>query len=72
MRVAANDEAVPFVKKNKDLLAKFVVTADPTIRCGEEVLIVDEQDSFLNYGTSVLAVPEMLDFDRGVAVRVRR
>lgn len=72
MRVVSGDEAVPFVRQNKDLLAKFVIKADPAIRCGEEVLIVDEQDSFLNYGKSVLSVPEMLDFNRGVAVRVRR
>jgi 7-cyano-7-deazaguanine tRNA-ribosyltransferase len=72
MRVEASDEAVPFVKQNKDLLAKFVIKADPLIRCGEEVLIVDEQDSYLNYGKSMLSVPEMLDFERGVAVRVRR
>ncbi|MFW9777333.1 MAG: tRNA guanosine(15) transglycosylase TgtA [Candidatus Heimdallarchaeota archaeon] len=72
MRVEASDEAVPFVKQNKDLLAKFVIKADPMIRCGEEVLIVNKQGSFLNYGKSVLSVPEMLDFNRGVAVRVRR
>ncbi|UCE13074.1 MAG: tRNA guanosine(15) transglycosylase TgtA [Candidatus Heimdallarchaeota archaeon] len=72
LRVVAADECLPFIAKNKDLLAKFVLDVDPEIRCGEEVFIIDENDSFLNFGKSILAAPEMIAFNRGVAVHVRR
>ncbi len=71
LRVVATNESVPFVVQKKDLLAKFVRSVDPEIRCGDEVLIIDETDNFLNFGKSVLSASEMIDFDRGVAVRGR-
>ena len=71
-RVIAAEESIAFVLDNKDLLAKFVTNADPAIRPGEEVLIVDNNDVFLNFGTSVLSTQEMFDFKRGIAVQVRR
>jgi len=70
-RVIADNESIPYVIKNKDLLAKFVKNVDFEIRCGDEVLITDENDKFLNFGKAVLSAPEMMAFDRGVAVRVR-
>jgi 7-cyano-7-deazaguanine tRNA-ribosyltransferase len=72
LRVVATSEIIPFIVSKKDLLAKFVLDVDPEIRCGEEVFIVDDNDSFLSFGKSVLAASEMVDFDRGVAVHVRR
>ncbi|MFX0050881.1 MAG: tRNA guanosine(15) transglycosylase TgtA [Candidatus Hermodarchaeota archaeon] len=72
MRVVAMEESIPFIIKNKDLLAKFVHDVDSDIRCGEEVFIIDKNDTFLNSGTSVLSALEMIEFNRGVAVRVRR
>ncbi|WP_455463613.1 PUA domain-containing protein, partial [Candidatus Hodarchaeum mangrovi] len=71
-RVIAAEESIPFILNNKDMLAKFVTDADPMIRPGEEVLIVDQNDVFLNFGTSILSAQEMLDFERGIAVQVRR
>ena len=70
-RVIADNESIPYVLKNKDLLAKFVKNVDFEIRCGDEVLITDENDRFINFGKAVLAAPEMIAFDRGVAVQVR-
>ncbi|UCG02632.1 MAG: tRNA guanosine(15) transglycosylase TgtA [Candidatus Heimdallarchaeota archaeon] len=72
LRVVAKSESIPYISRNKDLLAKFVLNVDSEIRCGEEVFIVDEKDSFLNFGKSLLSAPEMIAFNRGVAVRVRR
>lgn len=72
LRVVAMKESIPYISNKKDLLAKFVLNVDPEIRCGEEVFIVDENDSFLSFGKSILAAQEMIAFDRGVAVRVRR
>jgi 7-cyano-7-deazaguanine tRNA-ribosyltransferase len=71
LRVVASSDSVPFIVQKKDLLAKFVEKVDPEIRCGEEVLIIDKTDRFLNFGKSILSAFEMIDFDRGVAVRGR-
>ncbi len=72
LRVVAASESIPYIANNKDLLARFVQDVDPEILCGEEVFIVDKNDTFLNFGKSGLAAPEMIAFNRGVAVHVRR
>ncbi|MFX1515278.1 MAG: tRNA guanosine(15) transglycosylase TgtA [Promethearchaeota archaeon] len=71
LRVVAKSECIPYISKNRDLLAKFVLDCDSEIRCGEEVFIVDENDSFLNCGKTILSASEMIAFQRGVAVQVR-
>jgi conserved protein with predicted RNA binding PUA domain len=72
LRVVASDDAVPFVAKGGNLFAKHVVSVDPEIRAGEEVLVVDSQDRLLATGTSVLAPEEMLQIKRGLAVSARK
>ncbi len=72
LRVVASEDSVPFVAENKDLLAKFVIDVDPKIRCGEEVFVVDENKNFINSGSAHLSAKEMIDFDHGIAVRIRR
>jgi predicted RNA-binding protein (TIGR00451 family) len=70
-RVVAESESIPFILKNKDLLARFVQDVDPEVRSGEEVIIVDKHDNYINFGKSILSAIEMIEFDRGVAVQVR-
>lgn len=70
-RVVMNGDAVPFVSKGKTAFAKHVVFADPVIRAGQEVLVVDENDNLIATGKAVLSAPEMLAFKKGVAVDVR-
>ena len=70
-RVVVNSDAAPFVAKGKNAFAKHVVDADPDIRAGEEVLVVDEKDSLLATGKAVLCALEMTAFKKGVAVEVR-
>jgi uncharacterized protein with predicted RNA binding PUA domain len=72
LSVVASNDTIPYVSKNKDLLAKFVENVDPDIKCGEEVFIVDESGNFLNSGSAHLSAAEMLQFNHGIAVRVRR
>ncbi len=71
LRVVAKEESLPFLMQNKDLLAKFVKDADSDIKCGEEVFVTDDNDSFINFGKAVLSAEEMKAFNRGVAVHVR-
>jgi 7-cyano-7-deazaguanine tRNA-ribosyltransferase len=72
LRVVVADEAVPFVRKGRDVFAKHVVEADPEIRPAEEVLVVDQRDRLLATGRAVLTGEEMKTFKVGVAVKVRR
>ncbi len=72
LRVVASDDSIPFVSRNKDLLARFVKNVDPEIKCGEEVFIVDDKGNFINSGRAHLSASEMIQFNNGIAVRVRR
>ncbi len=72
LRVTASGDAVPFVIKGGNLFARHVVSSDPDIRAGEEVLVVDANDQLLATGKAVLAPEEMLAMKRGVAVLIRR
>jgi uncharacterized protein with predicted RNA binding PUA domain len=72
LRVVVSAEAAPFVAKGGNVFAKHVLSADPGIRAGEEVLVVDGQDCLLATGKAILAPEEMLQIRRGVAVRTRK
>ncbi len=72
LRVVASEDAAPFVAKGGNLFAKHVLSVDPQIRAGEEVLVVDSQDQLLATGTTVLAPEEMMQIKRGIAVAARK
>jgi uncharacterized protein with predicted RNA binding PUA domain len=72
LRVVVEKNAAPFIAKGKTVFAKHVVAADPEIRPGEEVLVVDETDRLLATGKAILSGEEMIAFDAGVAVKTRR
>ena len=71
-RVVASNDAAPFVAMGGNIFAKHVLSVDPEIRAGEEVLVVDSSDSLLATGTAVLAPEEMLQIKRGLAVQTRK
>ena len=70
-RVVVNNDAAPFVAKGKTAFSRHVVTVDPEIRAGQEVLIVDENDRLLATGKTVLSALEMQAFKKGIAVDIR-
>ncbi|HHF55700.1 MAG TPA: tRNA guanosine(15) transglycosylase TgtA [Thermoplasmatales archaeon] len=71
MRVVVGDEAEPFIKEGRNVFAKFVVDACREIRPYDEVLIVSKEDELLAVGQCLMNRDEMLDFERGVAVKTR-
>ncbi len=71
LRVVIDSEAIPFVSEGKSVFAKFVREIDMDLRAGDEVLVVDENDNLIRTGTLVLSPQECLDFERGIAVRIR-
>ena len=69
--VKIDDEVREFVAGGKSALAKFVREAGNDLRAGEEVLVTDEGAELLGVGRALLSGPEMIVFDRGVAVNIR-
>jgi 7-cyano-7-deazaguanine tRNA-ribosyltransferase len=72
LRVIVDDDAAPFARDGKSQFAQFVVDADEDIRPGDEVLVVDQADRLLAVGRALLNRREMLSFQKGVAVKVRK
>jgi len=72
MRVVVTCDAVPFVSEGKTAFARHITDADPAIRSGDEVLVVDKDDTLLATGQAKLCASEMLAFERGAGVDVRR
>ncbi len=72
LRVIVDDEASKFVSRGKDVFAKFILQADKEIRPKEEVIVVNQNDELLGVGKAVLNGEEMLVFNRGVAVNLRK
>jgi len=71
-RVVIRDDVAEFVAQGKNTFAKHVVSADPRIRAGDEVLVVSGDDRLVACGTAMLSGEEMLAFNYGVAVKVRQ
>jgi len=59
------------VAEGRNVFAKHVVEADPEIRSGDEVIVVDERDILVAVGKAVLSGEEMVAFSRGIAVKTR-
>jgi len=70
-RVVVAKEAAPLVAEGRSVFAKHVLQVDLRLRAGDEVLVVDEDDTLLAVGKAQLCPEEMLDLTRGVAVRTR-
>jgi predicted RNA-binding protein (TIGR00451 family) len=66
------DEAAPFVENGRTVFARHVTEADKEIRPAEEILIVDGRDRLLASGKALLNGEEMVAFNVGIAVKVRR
>lgn len=70
-RVVVGDESEPFVRDGKNVFNKFVAVVDEQVRGGDEVAVVHEQGDVLAVGRAELDAQAMLDFESGMAVRVR-
>jgi conserved protein with predicted RNA binding PUA domain len=71
-RVMVAGDVAEFIRQGKNTFAKHVIAADPAIRAGDEVMVVDREDQLLATGSAVLSGGEMLLFNYGVAVKVRQ
>ncbi|NLI62937.1 MAG: pseudouridine synthase [Methanosarcinaceae archaeon] len=71
LRVSVADEAVPFVSGGKTAFAKHVLSVDPKLRAGEEIIVTDKNDNLIATGQLLLAPEEIINIKHGPAVRVR-
>lgn len=72
LRVVIDESVVEFVEKGKNAMAKHVTAADAEIRAGDDVLVVTPADDLVATGSAALSGEEMLAFNYGVAVNVRK
>ncbi len=70
-RVVVDKSVQEFARDGKSVYAKFVIDCDRELRPYEEVLVVNEDDELLAYGTTILNGRELMEFNYGVAVNVR-
>jgi len=72
LRVVVGAESAPYVREGRNAFAKFVRDVDPAIRPGDEVLVVEDgSDDLLGIGRAELSGDGMLDFETGMAVKIR-
>jgi predicted RNA-binding protein (TIGR00451 family) len=71
LRVTVTDDSVPFNREGKSVFAHFVTDCDPDIIPGDEVMVVDREDTLVAVGQAVMGAREMMDFQSGMAVDVR-
>lgn len=66
------DEVSEFVSQGRNVFAKHVVDAADGIRPGDEVVVLNSKKEVLAVGRALLSGEEMLAFQVGVAVKIRR
>lgn len=71
LRAIVEENVAEVVAEGRNVFAKHVVEADPEIRSGDEVIVVDERDILVAVGKAVLSGEEMVAFSRGIAVKTR-
>jgi 7-cyano-7-deazaguanine tRNA-ribosyltransferase len=71
-RVVVNEEQEKFVLQKRSVLAKFVLDADPVLRPGDYVLIVNRSDELLALGQMIVPARIIKDLERGFAVETKK
>ena len=70
-RISVSEESAEFNRKGFNVFFKFILSADPGIVAGNEVLVTDHSGELLAVGRANVPGREMMSYRRGVAVRVR-
>lgn len=72
LRVVVPEEVAKYVTLGRTVFCKHVVEADPEIRAGDEVVVVDTDGNLVAIGRAVLGGREILSKKAGKAVKVRK
>ncbi len=71
-RVVVQNDISDFIREGKSVFSKHVINIDYNLNIGDEVFIVDEQDSLLAIGKLFLPSQDIMQFKDGCAVKVRK
>ena len=69
--VVVNDDAVPFVRKGRNVFHGFVLASDPWLRPGEACLICSTNGELIGHGVSCSTSVELATMRKGVAIKTR-
>ncbi|NVM28417.1 MAG: hypothetical protein HWN65_06210 [Candidatus Helarchaeota archaeon] len=72
LRVIIQSDVSQFIQKGRSVFAKHVIDCDPNLIPYSEIIVVNEEDDPLAIGKALLNREEMLSFNDGVAVKVRK
>jgi predicted RNA-binding protein (TIGR00451 family) len=70
--VTVTDDVAEFISKGKNVFAKHVASVGKRFRPGDEVVVMNSKKRVLAVGRALLNSEEMLSFETGVAVKIRR
>jgi 7-cyano-7-deazaguanine tRNA-ribosyltransferase len=70
-RVVVEEGTGEFNAKGYNVFCKFVLEVDPDIRAGDDVLIVDAEDTLYGVGRAAVSSRMMLESGSGTAVKTR-
>lgn len=71
LRAVVTPDSAKFNREGKNVFSKFVISCDPNLRPGDEVLITEGDDKLIAIGRMILTNKEIEYFDTGIAIRVR-
>lgn len=71
MRVIVDEDSAQYNRQGFNVFPRFIISADPELRPGDECLVVTEEDELVAIGTLVMPVQDISYFRSGIAVRVR-
>ncbi|MCQ2070913.1 MAG: phosphoadenosine phosphosulfate reductase family protein [archaeon] len=69
--VIINDDAAPFIRENKNLMAPGVKDADPGIQVDDEVIMMLADRTVIGTGVAKMTGKEMVEAEKGFAVKTR-
>lgn len=72
LRVIVQSDVAEYIQEGRNVFAKHVVDCDPNLIPFSEIIVVDEKDTPLAIGKAIFNREEMLAFNNGVAVKVRK
>lgn len=72
LRVIIQSDVSQFIQEGRNVFAKHVIDCDPNLIPYSEIIVVNEEDDPLAIGKALLNREEMLSFNDGVAVKVRK
>ncbi len=70
-RVVIEDDAIPFIRKGRNVFHGFIISVDSWIRPGFACVIIDSKGEIIGHGISRCEAKDMLALSKGIAVRTR-